>query len=259
MKSAWRSLVTTALGVALLPAAGASQSATPAWPDLAIRLQQSDTTASAQDLRALRADLLAALALRDVARQPLLQYSIAYVAGRFAHVPGPTAKERDDLLNDAVSRVQRLIVDEGRDAEAYVLLASLYGAQISLAESKGMTLGVRSSEALERAVRLAPENPRVHLQQGINAFNTPAVYGGGNDRAERSLRRSQDLFARQPVEAPWPNWGRFDSHAWLGQVLQRKGDRAAARAEYDKALAIAPGSGWVRYQLIPALQQGERR
>lgn len=259
MNTLSRSLAITALGVALFPLAAAPQSVPPAWPELTSRLQQSATTASAEDLRALRADLLAALAQRDGARESLLQYSIAYVAGRFAHVPGAPAKERDDLLNDAVSRMQRLLAADGRDAEGYVLLASLYGAQISLAESKGMTLGVRSSEALERAARLAPENPRVHLQQGINALNTPAVYGGGTDRAERALRRSQDLFAAQPADAAWPNWGRFEAHAWLGQVLQRKGNRAGARAEYDKALAIAPGSGWVRYQLIPALQQGERR
>ena len=212
---------------------------------LAGRLQRSAATASAEDLRALRADLLAVLALRDVARESLLQYSIADVAVGFARVPGAPAKERDDLLNDAVSRVQRLIAADGRDAEAYVLLASLYGAQISLAESKGMTLGVRSSEALERAARLAPENPRVHLQQGINALNTPAIYGGGTDRAERALRRSQDRFAAQPADARWPNWGRFDG----------VGDRVDSRGRRDYARIHAGGKSYLVYRTLNELEE----
>ena len=52
--------------------------------------------------------------------------------------------------------------------------------------------------------------------------------------------------------------GRVDAHAWLGQVLARKGDRAAARAEYDEALALAPNSGWVKNVLVPALERGAR-
>jgi Flp pilus assembly protein TadD len=41
----------------------------------------------------------------------------------------------------------------------------------------------------------------------------------------------------------------------LGQVLARYGDRSGARAEYDKALALAPNSGWIRQVLLPALDR----
>ena len=60
---------------------------------------------------------------------------------------------------------------------------------------------------------------------------------------------------REPAGRPWPNWGRFDAHAWLGQALGARGDKAAARAEYDAALAIWPGSHWVKNVLIPALDK----
>jgi hypothetical protein len=79
------------------------------------------------------------------------------------------------------------------------------------------------------------------------------MFGGGTDKAQQFLGRSLDRFAMEPADKPWPNWGRFDAHVWLGQALLKKGDRSGARAEYDKARSLAPNSGWLRYVLMPAL------
>jgi Flp pilus assembly protein TadD len=121
-----------------------------------------------------------------------------------------------------------------------------------------MLLGPRASGALDKAAEIAPDNPRVVVLQGISAFNTPALFGGGTEKAERLLRRSLTLFAREPADRPWPNWGRFDAHVWLGQALLGKGDRAGARAEYDRALTLAPGSRWVRSVLLPAIENNAK-
>ena len=119
-------------------------------------------------------------------------------------------------------------------------------------------LGVRASGALDHAEVAAPDNPRVPLLQGISAFHRPVRFGGGLDRAEGLLRRSLDLFSREPPDKPWPNWGRFDAHVWLGQTLARQSDPAGARAQYDAALSLAPDSGWVKFVLLPALKDAGR-
>ena len=67
------------------------------------------------------------------------------------------------------------------------------------------------------------------------------------------------LFDKEPVEKAWPNWGRFDVHAWLGQTLVKKGDFNGARAEYQKALEIAPKSGWITYVLMPELEKAAKK
>jgi Flp pilus assembly protein TadD len=121
-----------------------------------------------------------------------------------------------------------------------------------------MLLGPMASRSLDRAAKAEPANPRVLLLQGVSAYNTPAMFGGDLGDAERLLRRSLEVLSREPADKPWPNWGRFDAHVWLGQTLLKKGDKAGARAEYDKALAIAPDSGWLRYALIPALDRAGR-
>jgi tetratricopeptide (TPR) repeat protein len=238
----------------------AQQSTPEGWADLSARLQRAATSDSPTELRTLRADLLRA-STKPAGREAdaLAHYGIAYLASRMAFLQGVPNKERDDLLADGVQRLQAVLKANPRDVEAHVLLGALYGSQIARSPIRGMTLGRSANDELERAATLAPDNPRLHLQQGISFFNTPAMFGGSTDKAERSLRRSIELFQREPADRPWPNWGRLDAHAWRGQVLLEKGDRGGARAEYDKALAIAPQSGWVRYSLLPALEKAEKR
>ena len=244
----------------LVATAVAQQTAPEGWPDLSARLQRAGISDSAADLRALRVDLLRA-STKPAGKEAdaLVQYSIAYLASRMAFLPGVPDKERDDVLADGVQRLQAMVKAESNHVEAHILLGALIGSQIARSPMKGITLGGRASDLLERAAKLAPNNPRVYLQQGISAFNTPVMFGGSTDKAERLFQRSLDLFEREPADQPWPNWGRLDAHAWRGQALLEKGDRAGARAEYDKALAIAPQSGWVRYSLLPALEKAERR
>ena len=246
--------------VALPLVAAMTVTATPlrqelSWSELTERLERAALAGSGQELRAVRIDLLRQL-MQPAERAPaqsLLEYAIAYAGYRLASLSDVPEREQTDLLDDAVERLEALVDDDLEDTEAHALLGSLYGLQIGWDPSRGVVLGVRASRALNRAEAAAPDNPRVPLLQGISAFNTPARFGGGLDRAERLLRRSLHLFSREPVDKPWPNWGRFDAHVWLGQTLARQNDPSGARAEYDAALSLAPDSGWVKFVLLPAL------
>jgi tetratricopeptide (TPR) repeat protein len=225
------------------------------WAAMGARIERAVAQGAAADLRAIHSDLLRRLAPPvDAAREGALRYTAAYAAWRLATVPAVSKEERGDLLDGAVSQLQQAVKRDPKDAESHALLGSVYGLQI--AESPmtgGMRLGPRASAALDRAASLEPGNPRVLLLQGVSAFNTPAMFGGGSGKAETLLRRSLERFAAEPIAKAWPAWGRFDAHVWLGQTLAGKGHRAAAKAEYDKALAITPNSGWVKHVLLPAL------
>ena len=223
------------------------------WSATTARLEKAALDGASKDLRAIRAGLIQ-LAAAQSADEARLRYAIAYAAYRMVNLPDVPDKERKDLLDDAVTQLQQVIKLNPKDAEAHALLGSVYGLQI--AESpvvRGMTLGPRANAALDRASEIDSANPRILLVQGVSAFNTPAMFGGGTNKAEQFLRRSLERFAAEPADKPWPNWGRFDAHVWLGQALAEKGDRISARAEYDKARSLAPNSGWLRYVLIPAL------
>jgi tetratricopeptide (TPR) repeat protein len=245
-----------AIAVALV---GAQAGPSDDWSRVIAGIEQAAVEGSATSLIRARDDLLRrAPALSVGNRAPLVQYAIAYSAWRMASLSGVPGDERNAVLDDGVARLQTVMNANPQDAEALALLGGLYALQIGRSPLKAIVLGSRISGMLDRAAELAPNNPRVELQVGISAFHTPAAFGGGMNKAERLLRRSLELFSREPLDRPWPNWGRVDAHAWLGQVLARKGDRTGARAEYDTALTLAPNSGWVAHVLLPALERGTR-
>jgi tetratricopeptide (TPR) repeat protein len=139
------------------------------------------------------------------------------------------------------------------------LASGIMGMRIGLEGSLGMSLGSKSGGLLARAARLAPDNPRVHLQQGISSFNTPEMWGGSKKDAEAALRTAVSLFAGQSDAAAWPDWGYLDALAWLGQTLTSLDKIDEARAVYQQALAIDPEMGWIRYDLLPGLDAAQEK
>jgi hypothetical protein len=225
------------------------------WTDIVARLEKG---AAASDANVLRPAIADAEKLADVTGQDrereLALLGAAYGAWRLSTVPGVQSGEVVTLLKGADKNLRSLLKMNAKSGEALALLASVIGQEIRYGGNK-MELGPEASEVRANAVNAEPGNPRVVLQSSITLFHTPADYGGGSDKAEAGLRQAIALFEREPAGRPWPNWGRFDAHAWLGQVLAARGDKAGARAEYNLALAAWPQSGWVKFVLMPALDK----
>jgi tetratricopeptide (TPR) repeat protein len=241
----------------LSPALGAPEAAAGPgfaewWPEAAARLERGPFVE--KDLRDAREACLKGL---DGELKPeqkaLAHYAIAYADWRLVRVPNIPKEEVPGLHDDAVAHLQKAVAADAKSAEALGLLAAVYGSQMAFVPALGMELGTKASEALEQGLKLQPNNPRLVFLQGSSAYHTPPAYGGSVDKAEALFRKSLSLFESEPKDRPWPNWGRLDAHLWLGILLEKRGDREAARGEYKKTLAIDPEFGWVRYVLLPRL------
>jgi tetratricopeptide (TPR) repeat protein len=240
----------------IVPAFFAPQ--TPASSELDKVVIRLETAVLADDVAGLKDARIALLRLvagkSETARLGLLRYTIGYAAWRLAFSPNVPAGEKNDLLDDAevqLKEVEKLMPDF---AEAPGLLSAVYGAKIAQAPDLGMTLGMQASALMSRALSMDPANPRLLVLRGTSLYHTPPEYGGSVKEAEASFRRALARFDQVSAGAPWPNWGRFDAHVWLGQALAARGDKAGARAEYEKALAIAPASNWVKFGLLPKVK-----
>ena len=221
----------------------------------AARLEAAVLAEDANGVKAARIGLLRQLpAASDPARVALLRYTAAYAGWRLAFAPAIPAGEKQDLLDDAETQLKETIKLSPAFAEAPALLSAVYGAKIAQAPDLGMTLGMQASAMLAKAVGLGPNNPRVLVLKAMSLFHTPPEYGGSVREAEAVFRQALTRFDQEGARAPWPNWGRFDAHVWLGQALAARGDKAGARNEYEKALAIAPGSNWVKLSLLPQVR-----
>ena len=154
---------------------------------------------------------------------------------------------------ESLKEVVRL---DPESAEAWALLNSVYGRQISLSPMKGMLLGRRSQRALDKAQELAPDNPRVVLTAAMSDFNTPGMWGGDKERAMEGFRRAAALFAvEEPADPLHPVWGHREVYAWIGLAHLDRDERDEAKAAFEKALEIDPDFGWVRYVLLPGVEQ----
>lgn len=143
--------------------------------------------------------------------------------------------------------------------ETPALHASVLGQQIALGGAMaGMRLGGRADDLFTRAVRLGPDNPRVLMLRGIAALYKPRMFGGGSDKARTDLQRAVELFPNQAPTPGAPRWGHAEAWAWLGQAHAAEKDVAAARTAYARALELQPDYGWVKYELLPALDKVKR-
>lgn len=86
--------------------------------------------------------------------------------------------------------------------------------------------------ALERALALDANHPLALYQVG----RTAALSGQQLDRGEKCLRTYLGMPVREELENP----SIAAAHFRLGNILEKKGDAAGARAEYETSLKIDP-------------------
>jgi tetratricopeptide (TPR) repeat protein len=155
-------------------------------------------------------------------------------------------------LEESIFQLEAAVKLNNKFVEAYGLLSSCYGQKISLAPMLGMTLGPRAGMAMQAALQLEPNNPRVILLEAIGNYYKPPMFGGSKEGALAGFKRAAELFEKEQLKDPLqPDWGKPEAYAWVGVALLDKNDHANARAALERALAIAPDYGWVKYQLYP--------
>ena len=93
---------------------------------------------------------------------------------------------------------------------------------------------------MEKALRLAPRNPRVLLLDAIVAFER-APNGAESERALGKLKKAIGALESERQEVVHtPAWGLADAYTYLGRVYLDKGDAVKARDALERALLAAP-------------------
>ena len=162
-------------------------------------------------------------------------------------------------LEEGLQHLEQAIKLDAGFADAIALEAGFRGLSIMLEPARGPALSGEIEEALGRASALAPKNPRVALIDAINTFNKPRFVGGGVDKALVKLKKAQELFAAEGTSrAPAIDWGHDDAYAWAGRAAEKLEQYGDARRYFRKALEINPGNAWVKWVLIPELDQAAK-
>ncbi len=224
----------------LLPAARAQ--AAPDIPAVAARAQSAYFTANAAELAKLATETAPWAKSAD----PKQLYAHAYVQFRALQVAIGAKREKEaEKAGDAcIAATDAAVKRDPKFAEAFALQSACYGYLANLGGMGAIRNGSRSGKSLEAAAALEPRNPRIALVEGFGVYFRPKFVGGDKGKGCAKFREAAAAF-----DAAGPNgvktaggidWGAAESHYWVGRCAADSDQGAAARKEFERALAIAP-------------------
>ncbi len=192
----------------------------------------------------------------DSRHAALVHYYIGYIQYQMGVVVERLDKDRAVAYLDSAVEQLQIAIDLKKDfADAYALLSSCYGLKIGFSPMKAIILGPKSGSAMKKALELEPGNPRVVLLDAVSKYNTPALFGGSKDKALQGFKQAAELFNKwTESDSLRPSWGREETYAWMGIAYMEREENMLAKKAFEKAMEINPNYGWVKYVLMPKLQ-----
>jgi hypothetical protein len=210
------------------------------WRDIESRIQYGYYT---EDSRALQ-NLQQGLAT-DESHDKLHGYYAALVAWRLAQLgvrhPAPKAASAGELAQRCVSALDGVLEAQADYAEALALRSACLALPLAVGGLHIPFAGRKPHKDIERALQLAPHNPRVLLLDAQADYELPPALGGNKERALVKLRATVATFEQERAAAePLPGWGAAEAYLFLGRELLEHGDAVAARDALERALLLAP-------------------
>jgi tetratricopeptide (TPR) repeat protein len=118
-------------------------------------------------------------------------------------------KERDGMLDKAQPLIDKAIKKNPGEPEIMVLQAFLYQSRIQVnPQLRGMTYSSKAEASLKKATEADDKNPRAWSLLGYNLYFTPALFGGGPEKALPFFEKARDKFRTfKPLMPFFPVWG----------------------------------------------------
>jgi tetratricopeptide (TPR) repeat protein len=224
---------------AVLLAVRVALAADVSWLDVEGRIQYGFYTEDARSL----SDIAEQLSRTEGAQEPLQYYYAGLANYRLAELLSTRDKEHArEAIDRCVDRLDAALKAETNFAAAFALQSACLRTMAMLKPWKPLAAS-KSTGQMEKAVKLAPRDPRVLLLEALNRDE-----GGKLD--EQSLKTLQKAAAafeseRQGVDRT-PGWGAAEAYTYLGRGYLERGDILKARDALERALLIAPDFAMAR-------------
>ncbi len=103
------------------------------------------------------------------------------------------------------------------NAEILILQKMIHGLKMMVDPmSRFMTEGKLAAEALGKAEKLDPQNPRISLLKAEDTYFTPEQYGGSKTKGLELFQKSVDQFKVYQLKSSIdPNWGKVEAEYFL--------------------------------------------
>jgi tetratricopeptide (TPR) repeat protein len=243
----------------MAPASSASSALEPAAADSLLRqvktqIREATDKGSVDALKQARAQAKQATAGE---RKALAHYYTALADFRMINqLPEDDEEQREQVIEDAISHLKRATDTAPNMADAWALLSGCYGQMMGMNPMQGMSLGPKASDAMKKAKKHGPDNPRVWIIDGTSDFYAPSMFGGDKEQALKKFKKAARLAEKESVQDPlMPSWGHAEAHTWIGIAHMEAERYDPARTAFETALDINPNYDWVKSALLPKLNQ----
>lgn len=138
---------------------------------------------------------------------PLYYASYAYIMISFQE--GDHAK-KDAYLDQAQKLLDKAFALAPNESELYMLQGFLYPSRINIDPmSRGQLYMEKMNTALNKALELNADNPRVYYLRATMTYHMPQAYGGGAANALPFYKTAEEKFEIfKPQTDLSPNWGK---------------------------------------------------
>jgi hypothetical protein len=224
------------------PAAPVAAAAGADWVRIERRIESGYFQQDAAGLTALAATLSAGGgAPGDAKDAEWRDYYAALLAYRLALLARNDETRAWPFTQQCVERLNRVLVLDTGSVEALALQSACFALQSNLDPWRSPLAAPLSRARIDKALKLAPDNPRVLLLGALAARERPRFFGGDYQQAFALMQRSVSVFERQSAPAAGlPAWGAADAFTYLAQDYLTRGEALAARNVLERALLVAP-------------------
>lgn len=203
------------------------------WLDVEGRIQYGFYTEDARSLN----DLADQLGRGEGDAQPLRRYYAGLANYRLALLLVTRDKDHArDAIERCVDNLDSVVKAEANFASGFALQSACLRTMAALKPWKPLA-GSKSAGQMERAVKLAPRDPRVLLLEALGNGEDGRI----DEQSLVTLKKAAAAFEseRQGVDRT-PGWGAAEAYTHLGRGYLERGDVLKARDALERALLIAP-------------------
>ena len=125
--------------------------------------------------------------------------------------------ELDEIAAEAQTNLDKASDLSKDNAEIFILQKMIHNLKMMVdPQSRFMSEGMLGADALAKAEKLDPENPRISLLKAEDIYYTPEQFGGSKSKGLEMFQKSLDQFkVYQPKTSLDPNWGKGEAEYFL--------------------------------------------
>ncbi|HEV8080975.1 MAG TPA: hypothetical protein VGP43_09695 [Chitinophagaceae bacterium] len=157
----------------------------------------------------------------DAEKLQWLPYYYAAYANILSTYTGKDKSKVDAIADKAEELIIKAEGLAGKEnSETAVIKSMIASAHMMVdPQSRFMQYGAASSENMQRAQELDPENPRAVYLEAQAKFYTPAAFGGGKSVAKPLFEKALKMFVTfKPASELHPTWGKDAAEYFLAMA-----------------------------------------